>query len=390
MAIIDKRKAGKNQSADNRQRFIKRYKTHIKKAVEKIGSEGNISDPIEKRQITIPSKDLSEPDFNIDPKTGRRDMVLPGNKTLQPGDKIDRDKESNQSGSGGSDSGEGTDEFTFVLTKEEFFDIYFSDMELPNLIKESLKDTTKFKYKRSGYTKEGIPARMDLLKTFKQSLSRRIATRKDLEEDGKKPRFLDDVDLRYKHFVKKPCPIIHARVFFLMDVSVSMGEFEKGIAKKFFMLLYLFLQREYEKIEVTFVKHTTEAEEVEENDFFYSKESGGTIVSTGLKLINEIIDANVTLSETNIYVAQASDGDNFESDNATCENELKILLPKVQYFAYIQVEDHKRFQWKQRMGADDLFDLYDPIAQSVDNLGVQHVFSDADVFPVLKELFRKD
>lgn len=391
MAIIDKRKAGKNQSADNRQRFIKRYKKHIKKAVDKLGQDGNIKDAIDKRQIKIPAKDLNEPDFNIDPKTGRRSIVLPGNKTLQKGDKIKKDKEGEgKSGSGGSDSGEGQDEFSFVLTKEEFFDLYFSDMALPNFIKESLKDTKKFKYKRSGYTKDGIPARMDLMKTFKQSLARRMATKKDLEAEGKTPRFLDDVDLRYKHFVKKPCPIVHARIFFLMDVSISMGEFEKMVAKKFFLLLYLFLQREYEKIELTFIRHTTEAEEVGEEDFFYSQESGGTKVSTGLALINKIIDNDIKLSETNIYVAQASDGDNFEQDNKECEVELLALLPKVQYFAYIQVEEYRRFEWKQRMGAMDLFDLYEPIASEHEKFNVQHVFSAEDVYPVLKELFRKD
>jgi hypothetical protein len=391
MTIIDKRKAGKNQSADNRQRFIKRYKKHIKKAIDDVSQDDSITDTIKNRKIKIPAKDLSEPDFSLDPNTGRKDIVLPGNKTLQRGDKIDRPKQGQgQSGNGGSDSGEGEDEFTFVLTKEEFFDIYFSDMALPNFIKESFKDTKKFKYKRCGYTRDGIPARMDLMKTFKQSLSRRIATRESLEEEGKKPRFLDDVDLRYKHFVKKPEPITHARIFFLMDVSYSMGETEKLIAKKFFMLLYLFLYREYEKIELTFVRHTHEADVVTEDEFFHSTKTGGTVVSSGLELINSIIDTEITLSETNVYVAQASDGDNFTTDDKNCIDQLVMLIDKVQYFAYIQVEDARRFSWKNQQSIEDLFDLYAETAKENKKFNIQRVHSPEDVYPVLKELFKKE
>src|SRR5690606_4945804 len=105
---------------------------------------------------------------------------------------------------------------------------------------------------------------------------------------------------------KKPEPVTHAVVFFLMDVSMSMGDAEKMIAKKFFILLYLFLSKNYKKIEIRFVRHTQEAQEVDEQTFFYSTETGGTQVSSGLKLINEIIDNELKVSETNIYVAQAS------------------------------------------------------------------------------------
>lgn len=387
MAIIDKRKSGKNQSADNRQRFIKRYKKHIKKAVDSIGKDGSITDVQKDRKIKIPAKDLNEPDFNLDPTTGKRTRVLPGNKDMQKGDQVQKPRKgAGGSGSRGSQDGEGEDDFTFILTKEEFLDIFFSDMELPNFIKESMKDTTKYKYQRSGYVRDGIPARMDLLKTFQQSLARRIATRVEGEPE---PRFLDDVDLRYKHFVKKPFPIVHARVFFMMDVSASMSEWHKLISKKFFLLLYLFLTREYKKVEVTFIRHTHTASEVTEHEFFYSKESGGTVVSTGLNLINTIIDRDVKLSETNIYVAQSSDGDNFQSDDELCTEELQKLLPKVQYMAYIQVEDEEVLTWKNEQGIEDLMDLYGPIAEQTENFNIQQVQSAEDVYPVLKELFKK-
>jgi len=382
MAILDRRKAGKNKSAENRQRFIKRYKTQIKKAIDDIGKDGNITDIMKDRKIKIPAKDLNEPWFHLDSNTGSRDIVLPGNKTLNKGDKIDREKKGKgKKGNQGSNSGESEDEFSFVLSKEEFFELYFSDMALPDFVKESMKDTTKFKLKRSGYIKEGTPARIDLVKTFKQALARRIATKSE--------RFLDTVDLRYRHYVKKPYPIVHAKIFFLMDVSASMGAFEKMLAKKFFLLLYLFLVKEYKKVEVSFIRHTQEAKEVEEEEFFYGRESGGTEVSSGLRLINEIIDKEVIISQTNIYVAQASDGDNFDHDNEACLEELAKLLPKVQYYAYVQTEDPEIARWKARNQIVDLYSLYKPLADSTPKFNIQKVRGEEDVYPVLRELFSK-
>lgn len=381
MTIIDKRKAGKNKSVENRQRFIKRYKQHIKKSIEE--NDGSVSDAANNRRAKISKKDLKEPDFNLDSDTGRHKRVLPGNKQFESGDRISKGSKSGKRAGkeGGGDSGEEEDSFSFVLTKDEFIDIYFSELALPDFIKQSLKDTKKMKWLRSGYSKEGIPPRLDILKTFKQAIARRIATESS--------RFLDEIDLRYKHFVKKPVPILHAHVFFLMDVSGSMGEYEKMLAKKFFTLLYMFLNKEYEKIEVSFIRHTTDAQEVTEYEFFYSRESGGTIVSTGLRLVNEIINDRINLSETNVYVAQASDGDNYYNDETACMEELQKLLEKVQYFAYIQTEEEERAEYKAEHDLDDLFDLYGLAAQENRKLNIKRIFSPEDIYPVFKELFSK-
>ena len=134
-------------------------------------------------------------------------------------------------------------------------------------------------------------------------MARRIATQSK--------RYLDDIDLRYKHFTKKPFPVKQAVMICLMDVSGSMGEFEKNMAKKFYILLYLFLNKVYKNVEVIFISHTTSAAEVTEHEFFYSQENGGTIVSTGLQLAKNIIDERIDTSATNVYIAQASDGDNW-------------------------------------------------------------------------------
>jgi len=407
MTITDKRKAGKNKSVGNRQKFLKRYKGHIKRSVEKISSDKGITDVLKDRKVTVDKDSIHEPNFNFDLSTGERDLVFPGNKNKSIGDKIYRPEEGEGQGTEGSEEGEGTDDFTFTLTKEEFLDLYFNDMCLPDFIKESLKGSTKTKWKRTGYSKDGIPPRLDLVKTLKQGMARRIATKKDCEfcngnvpEEGpcwkcsgtgiKQQRYLDDIDLRYKHFTKQPFPIRQATMICLMDVSGSMEEFEKTLAKKFFLLLYLFLHKVYKTVDVIFVSHTQEAKEVTEHEFFHGQESGGTIVSSGLELVNNIIDKRIDLSTTNVYISQASDGDNWGGDEELSATLLEQLLGKVQYFAYIQTEDRRRRDMKIKYEVKDLMHLYQTIASSHKNLQARHVTQESDVYPVLRSLFEED
>ena len=379
MALIDRRKSGKNKSVVNRQKFLKRYKNKIKRDVEELASSGGITDALKNRKVRV--SDTDEPEFNFDMTTGKRDRVLPGNKNMEKGDRVHNDSKGKGRGSGGSKDGKGFDEFTFTLTKEEFLDIYFSDMELPDFIKENLKGSTKHKWKRSGYTKEGIPPRLDLVKTLKQAMARRIAT-------GSK-RYLDDVDLRYKHFTKQPFPIRKATMILLMDVSWSMGEIEKMLARKFFLLLYLFLHKVYDSVDLIFISHTQEAKEVTEEEFFYGQETGGTIVSSGLKLANDIIDDRIDLNTTNVYMSQASDGDNWSGDDDLSKDLICQLLQKVQYFAYIQTEQPHRLQMKKDYGVEDLYDIYKEIADTHKNLQARHVTDTDEVYPVLRSLFER-
>jgi len=175
----------------------------------------------------------------------------------------------------------------------------------------------------------------------------------------------------------------------LMDVSASMGEKEKMIAKKFFLLLYLFLHKVYTKVEIIFVSHTQEAREVTEHEFFYGTETGGTIVSSGLTLVNNIIDSRIDLGTTNVYISQASDGDNWRSDDELSYSLMEELLQKVQYFAYIQTEECGRAEAKKIYEIEDLIDLYLPLTEQYKNFQIRNVNSEADVYPVLKELFER-
>jgi len=414
--IIDRRENSKNKSAVNRQRFLDRYKKHIKKAVSDAVDARSITDVERGEDITIAGDDISEPVFQHG-SGGRRTVVHPGNKEFVTGDRIQRP--SGGSGGGGagdaSDSGEGDDDFVFQLTQDEFLEFLFDDLALPNLTKRHLKGNFSFKYEHAGFTNDGVPAKLSVLRSLKQAKARRIAlcgnSRKLLaaaiekleeaeakgdelgafrltdeiellEKRIKRVPFLDTIDLRYKMHIKRPVPTSQAVMFCLMDVSGSMDQSIKDMAKRFYLLLYMFLKRHYEKTDIVFIRHHTVAKEVEEQEFFYSRETGGTVVSSALRLMTEIIDDRYSPNEWNIYGAQASDGDNWNDDSPTCSKLLREkLLPMVQYFAYVEItkRSHQAL-WRE----------YDQLADEFpESFAQRHIQKVADIFPVFHDLFHK-
>lgn len=384
--VVDRRKNNRNKSAGNRKKFIDRYKRVIKKSIDKIAEKKSIKDFDKDQEVTVQDT-MNEPTFRHGKDSGNKEYVLPGNKQYKTGDKVDKpESDSGGRGTKGSNSGEGEDEFTFTLSKDEFLDIYFSDMRLPRYIKEGLKSDKKFIRRKAGYSKEGIPARLNIKKTFEHAIARKISTK----AQGKKPRYLDDEDVRYDYYTKKPKLVRQAVMFCLMDVSVSMGETEKMLAKKFFLFLYLFLNKEYTKVDIRFIRHTTEADEVTEDEFFYGKKTGGTIVSSALKKTLNIIKDDYDLDKWNVYVCQASDGDNWQLDDADCVTVLENdLLPKVQYYAYIQTEEPDRIAWKEKYGLADLYTLYTSVAKNNKHLNTARVSHPEEIYPVLRELFKE-
>ena len=157
--------------------------------------------------------------------------------------------------------------------------------------------------------------------------------------------FIDPIDVRFNSFTEQPVPTSKAVMFCLMDVSGSMGEREKDLAKRFYMLLHLFLKRRYEKVDVVFIRHTHDAQEVDEQEFFYSRQSGGTIVSTALDKMLEIQKARYATADWNIYAAQASDGYTQSGDARHCVEMLNgEVMPLCQYYAYIEILDEREME----------------------------------------------
>jgi len=322
--LIDRRPNSKNKSTVNRQRFLRRYKTQIKKAISEQISERSITDIDKGESVSIPTRDISEPTFRSD-KGGVRDGVYPGNKDFVQGDRIKRPlNQGQEKGRRASDNGEGEDDFVFEISRDEYLDMLFDELELPNLQKNQLKKMTKSKTVRAGYTNDGVPTNINVVRSLRSSLSRRVAMgaaprkrlheleaelqvleqeiggdesrrlelQQDIEALRKRIRkipFIDTFDLRFNNYVQRPEPTSQAVMFCLMDVSGSMDQETKDIAKRFYILLYLFLTRSYRDVDVVYIRHHTQAKEVDEEEFFYSRETGGTIVSSALELTRDII-----------------------------------------------------------------------------------------------------
>ncbi|UGQ45262.1 YeaH/YhbH family protein [Massilia endophytica] len=416
--LIDRRLQGKNKSAVNRERFLRRYKSQIKDAVGRAIKGRSITDIENGEKVSIPVKDVNEPSFGH-AHGGVWEVVNPGNEEYQKGDQIARPKGGGGSGKGKAGNSDQTteDDFIFELSREEFMNYFFEDLELPNLVKTQLTATVEFKNQRAGYTVSGTPSNIHVLRSLRGALGRRIAVggkpRKQLAEAEKEleelllndtpladPRvvelkklihhlhtrilaipFIDPFDLRYSNRIKVPKPMTQAVMFCIMDVSGSMDEQRKDTAKRFFILLYLFLKRVYEKIEVVFIRHHTAALEVDENEFFHSRESGGTVVSSALNLLNKIIDERYGAGQWNSYVAQASDGDNWDNDSVLCRQLLaNTIMPKVQYYTYVEITDGP---------PQNLWEQYAQVPELHPHFAMQKIVTPADIYPVFRELFKK-
>lgn len=416
--FIDRRLNGKNKSAVNRQRFIRRYKQQIKQAVSDAVSKRSVTDINSGESITIPGRDITEPFFHQG-RGGHREQVHPGNDQFSPGDKIKRPLGGQGGGSGKGDAssdGEGSDEFVFSISKDEYLDLLFEDLELPNLKKNQLDKLVQYKQVRAGYRSEGIPSNIDIVRSLQGSLARRVAMSAgkkkqlqaveieiadleaapvpdelhlaELRREAELLRqkiaavpFIDSFDLRFRNFAKRPEPTSKAVMFCLMDVSGSMDQATKDMAKRFYILLYMFLSRSYKNVEVVYIRHHTQAKEVDEHEFFYSQETGGTIVSSALKLMNGIVKDRYNPQEWNIYAAQASDGDNWADDSPQCAQILaEELLPLVRYYAYIEITQRPH---------QSLWMEYEKLMATFDNFAIQPIKQISDIYPVFRELFKK-
>jgi len=202
------------------------------------------------------------------------------------------------------------------------------------------------------------------------------------------------VDVRYNRFQAVPKPVAQAVMFCLMDVSGSMTEHMKDLAKRFYMLLYLFLSRRYKHVDVVFIRHTHRAQEVDEETFFYSQETGGTVVSTALEEMQRVLTERYPPDEWNIYAAQASDGDNALSDNArTAALLTDVILPVCQYYAYIEVGQDgltPPITFSGGVRESDLWRTYKQIQGADVPLAMKRVTHRRDIYPVFRELFSRD
>jgi len=425
--IIDRTLNGK-KSSGIRGKFLKRLKGTIKEQVKKHVVDGNVTDLVgsSKKKITIPSKNLKQPKFSHG-EGGRKEYVVPGNKEYSPGDRIPRPKKGGGDGSGkkASKDGEATDEFAFELSHDEYLDMFFEDCELPDLQNTTITKTDNFETRRAGFTTDGPSSMLNTIQTMRRSKGRRIGLKRKkkkqllevlllqmekltalleanpddkdlkLEYDElnkeilalhrklKAVPFLDDTDLRFNRWEKVPVPTSQAVMVNIMDVSASMGKWEKEMAKRFFMLLYFFLTRNYKRVDLVWIRHHTRATIVSEDEFFKGRESGGTLVSTGIEKMDEVIRQKYSPEEWNIYGCQASDGDNWSEDTHLVTDMLeRKILPIVRYYAYIEIDKSGR--------DNELWREYDKtLSKKFKQFQMKKVQDVSNIYPVFQELFRK-
>lgn len=425
--FIDRRLNPKDKSLGNRQRFLRRVREQLKSSIRDRIRNGRIADADGEQVVSISARGTAEPRFEEARDSGRREQVLAGNRHFVPGDRLPK---SGQGGIGmsGSSMADSRDDFHFVLTREEVLDLFFEDLELPDMVKLNLKEILAFRPRRAGFAVTGPPTNINVGRTMRNSHGRRIALKRPRREELESIRreiaalepglpgpavarriaalraelerlerrrrliaYVDPVDIRFNRFDAQPVPNASAVMFCLMDVSGSMGEREKDLAKRFFVLLHLFLKRRYDRTEIVFIRHTHEAQEVDEETFFYSTHSGGTVVSSALEEMRRIVAKRYPASEWNIYAAQASDGDNAGADSQRCIALLEQeIMPLCQYYAYVEIIDEReRHIFGTTENGTSLWQAYSSVNGSWPNFQMARIAEAADIYPVFRQLFTR-
>lgn len=443
LILIDRRKAGKGKSINNRKKLLKRVRSFIKTSLPQNIGQGGVAGTgtVSSSPVRVASDALEEPYFCY-AKGGKSTVVVIGNDTYDRGDKIEvTSGEANGTGAGPGESGE--DDFIVNVARDEFLDLFFDDCELPNLRNEKFTDKLENKFQQSGFTSTGNPSQLSVIRSYKQSLARRWAFqspyKKEREELERELRHLeegsgvakyisekkrnarikeillrldeinakiaalngfDKVDLRYKKYEAKPLKTIESVLIMIMDISGSMGQEEKTIARRWFALLYAFIKRRYGSTDLVFIAHHDEAFEMNENDFFSTRINGGTSVSPALELANKIIVSRYDPNQTNIYVSHASDGDNWESDNPNVIDQVigsGNLAGKIQMFSYVEVGKRRGSTWFS-MGSSapkentNLWETYDYCRENLPRkkMSLSIIETPDDCYGVFKNVFKKD
>jgi uncharacterized protein len=419
-SVIVDRRPEKGKSTANRQRVLKRLDSALKAQVDKLIARKKLKEHDAAVEVSVERKDVKEPSFALDSGTGTSGRIVPGNEHYRVGDKIPRDPSQRQGRGSGSGAGEGEsddeDTFRFALSREEYLSLLFDELELPALVKKDLLEIDENRFRRGGVVRYGNPGTVCVARTFKASIGRRVAAEaqheealeaaeaalnialadavparvyaaelalKEVQQRGADIPFLDPVDLRHRALVEVQAPRTAAVMFCLMDVSSSMDETRKDLAKRFFTLLYLFLTRKYQKVELIFIRHTDQAQEVDEDTFFNGTQAGSTKVVSALVKMQEIIAQRFPASHYNIFGAQASDGDSFGADSTESSAYLiSQLLPFSRYFVYAEVGD------RPEHGSTSLWAAYDDI--ECEHFNMATVRARDEVYPALAKLFQRE
>jgi len=358
--------SGKDRSAEDRRRHRQLVEDSIKKNIGNIIAEESIIGQRKDKKIKIPIKSIKEYQFIYGKNNSGTGS---GTGDEKRGDKVGEAQGQGQGqGSGQAGNQEGEDYYETEITIDELINYLFDDLNLPDLDRKRIGELESTRYsKRSGFQRKGIPPRLAKKRSIIEKIKRKQGYERTLREiaensssdeienvndeqlvddgtinDGnvetvpKRFPFIED-DLRYWRVREEHKKDYNAVVICIMDVSGSMDQSKKYLARSFYFLLYQFIRLKYANVEVAFVAHTTVAKEVSENEFFHKGESGGTYISSGYEKALEIIEQRYNPSSWNIYAFHCSDGDNWSEDNAKALEYANKLCEVCNLFGYGEI-----------------------------------------------------
>ena len=339
MSTFREHKTIADRAATDRSRHRQKIDKAIKESIRDVVAEESIIGQSGKKKIRIPVKGIKEPRFVYGANENNKRVGSAQGKEVKPGQRIGHRRRQQQSEGDKAGDKAGEEMYEIEMSLEELAGYLFNDLNLPELEKKNFKFTTQEKMKRKGKRPYGIRPRLSKKETIKQKLRRKKAAIKagtfNPNDDERFP--FHDSDLRYKHIAPVVKENTAAVVFFVMDISGSMTKSKKFLARSFFFLLYQFINHRYSSVDVVFVSHTAEAQEVNEEQFFTRAPNGGTLVSTGLKKVEEIIEKRYHPNNWNIYTFYCGDGDNWAIDNKEALESFRRLKEINQTMCYTEI-----------------------------------------------------
>jgi len=383
MSIFKRHKTIADRSASDRSRHRKKIEKALKEGIHNIVAEESIIGKDGKKKFRIPVRGIKEYRF-VYGDNGSKRVGSGQGKDVKRGQVIG-EKESRKGQSPGKPGQEKGEEYYEVeLTLEQLSEYLFKDLELPNFEKKRNANVISKKIKRKGYRTQGIRPRLDKKKTVMQKIKRMKKAEYSGTKDDKESFPFHEKDLRYKHYKVTEKKSSNAAIFFLMDISGSMTREKKFLARSFFFLLYHFIRSKYDRVDVVFISHDVEAYEVTEEQFFGRGSSGGTLVSSAIKMTDGIIDTRYHSSNWNTYIFQCSDGDNWPGDNVAVQRIIPSILQKIQFFGYCEISPNaERIKW---VNDTSLGKLYETMAG--DKFKTVGIYSKDDIWQAFNSFFK--
>ena len=354
-----------------------RHNQKVREAVkntlpEILSGEDLMTGDSKNRTVMVPVKFLEHSRFRLSDPSSQQGA---GQGQGQPGDVLQpgRDKGDAQSQSGGTENGE--IRFVVEMKLEEIIDWIWEELKLPDLKPKRTATMDEPDYVREGWDRRGARSRLDRRRTLKEAVKRR-----SIQEN---PIPIVNEDLRFRQLVKRATPSMNAAVIFALDVSGSMDEAQRRLAKQFFFFALQGIRRQYAKVETVFLAHAAQAWEFDESQFFQASSSGGTVTSTVARLALDVMSSRYDPSRYNVYFFYASDGENAAEDRDEARTSLSEIARQVNYTGYCETGGVATFRPRDTQ----LAELFTELKGSGLAVGTSHIASQDDVWKAIREFF---